>query len=395
MFKRIFKSTIILLCRNRFRTILLCIGLLTTAFAFALGDVSTSNVALSSSVAYASFPSNAMLIRGIFNKSDYELIYQFDSNLKYCFASIRTYPDGIIYDDSFLDVKLCSTDSHFCEYPTISCDTDDSLEITSLLYGRTFKEEDKYSSTKPAIIHISTALFLFGTDNPIGKNIKFENGTVYTVIGILKDTPDIQRVLSVQEKKTIMIFTASITDNFDYAICVAENNIGNNYSDSFCSFLSQHSSSYFQATTLESISNDLNQIAKDAKKGLTVLSSVMYVVCTIFIFSIMLFFVKERVTEIGIRRAIGAESKDISMQFLLEMSVLALISGIIGTILGLCTGSILSYIITTINGLTYVKISFSAIVLPTMLSLIMALIASVIPSMIASKITIKECLQFD
>ena len=53
------------------------------------------------------------------------------------------------------------------------------------------------------------------------------------------------------------------------------------------------------------------------------------------ILGVMLLSIQERISEIGIRRAVGAKRRDILVQFLVESSFLGILGGIAGLFLGL------------------------------------------------------------
>ena len=60
------------------------------------------------------------------------------------------------------------------------------------------------------------------------------------------------------------------------------------------------------------------------------------------IMNIMLATVTERTREIGIRRALGAKRKDITIQFLVETTVLSGTGGLIGVVVGIAMGTIVT-----------------------------------------------------
>jgi len=60
--------------------------------------------------------------------------------------------------------------------------------------------------------------------------------------------------------------------------------------------------------------------------------------------NLFLLSVKERVKEIGIRRAVGARKKDILMQFLTEAVIITTAGGIVGFILGVISAQLLTYV---------------------------------------------------
>ncbi len=89
--------------------------------------------------------------------------------------------------------------------------------------------------------------------------------------------------------------------------------------------------------TLEQMAKTLRKASRTMTILLASVAAVSLLVGGIGIMNTMLLSVTERTREIGIRRAIGARSRDVLQQFLMEATVLSVSGGLVGVILGLAT----------------------------------------------------------
>jgi putative ABC transport system permease protein len=121
---------------------------------------------------------------------------------------------------------------------------------------------------------------------------------------------------------------------------------------------------------------------------LAVIAGISLLVGGIGIMNIMLASVYERIKEIGLRRAIGATSQDIVLQFLYEAILVSIIGGILGVLLGVSAAKAIS---TTAEIPT--MISWWSIVLSFCVAASIGLIFGIVPAQKAAKLDPIEALR--
>lgn len=109
------------------------------------------------------------------------------------------------------------------------------------------------------------------------------------------------------------------------------------------------------------------------------------------IMNIMLVSVTERTREIGIRKAVGAKRRDILLQFLVEATVLSIIGGLLGIVLG-WVGSI---VISNFSENLQTYVSLGAVLLATGFSIAVGLFFGLYPAYRASRLNPIEALRYE
>jgi putative ABC transport system permease protein len=92
---------------------------------------------------------------------------------------------------------------------------------------------------------------------------------------------------------------------------------------------------FYRFESAEVQMDTINSILGTLSVAIGAIAAISLVVGGIGIMNIMLVSVTERTREIGIRKSLGARTKDILTQFLIESMILAAIGGMIGTALGI------------------------------------------------------------
>ena len=126
------------------------------------------------------------------------------------------------------------------------------------------------------------------------------------------------------------------------------------------------------------------------------MAAVSLLVGGIGVMNIMLVSVTERTREIGIRKALGATTGSIMLQFLAESAMITLIGGIVGLILGWTGGGVVCAVISSIAKITITAmINIPTILLICGFSSVIGIFFGIYPARKAAKLNPIEALRHE
>ena len=209
------------------------------------------------------------------------------------------------------------------------------------LSGRFISEGDDLHREKVVMLGENVAPVLFPEGHPVGKDVLID-GSVFHVIGVVEKPKggfgmgDEDRRVLIPYSTFHKIYPGAYENNIRFQ---AYPNMLDQSVDQAIELLRRrrnvayNAKDNFEIRTAQQEVQEFHSIVGMVALAAVVLSSVGLLIGGVGVMNIMLVSVTERTREIGIRKAIGAKSKDITWQFLLEAMTLTGAGGIIALIL--------------------------------------------------------------
>jgi predicted permease len=266
----------------------------------------------------------------------------------------------------------------------------DVMEIP-LLSGRSFDHRDTDTSPKAVVINDAAAKKYFPNENPLGRKFgsSVERSGDLEIVGVLRDAkynsvrdsaPPTMYVPYTQTRVGGAVFevrTAGAPTSVTAAVREAVRQIDPNL-------------------PLTDISTQLEQVElrfqqeKLFAQAYALFGALALVVAAVGLFGLMSYSVARRTNEIGIRMALGAESRDVLRLVMRESMVLVVIGIVIGVAVALASGQLVTTLLYGLSPTDVVSIGLAVLVL-----LVVSAIAGYIPARRASRVDPMVALHYE
>ncbi len=254
------------------------------------------------------------------------------------------------------------------------------------------------SLSRVAVLGPTAARDLFGDDDPIGKIIRISKIN-FRVVGVLQAkgssgffNPDDTVFVPLSTMQKILAgadFLSTIAVSVQTKELMAQTQ-----DDATAALAAKHrvdpASPDFSIVSQADIIGTLTQVTTTFTIFLASIAGISLIVGGIGIMNMMLTTVTERTREIGLRKAIGAKKRAISMQFLAEAVLLTFLGGIIGVVLGWST----SFVVSKFAGIA-TSVSLASVALAFGVSAAIGIIFGYYPARRAAGLNPIEALRYE
>ncbi|SNS47474.1 putative ABC transport system permease protein [Anaerovirgula multivorans] len=279
----------------------------------------------------------------------------------------------------------------------------DSQAITNveLIKGRFITDKDVENYSSSVVISEKEARELFGTIDALGETITLNSyrGPIdFQVVGITKyednffsSNMDGGRAQIYVPISTIMrVYNETVY--YGVNLKVANKGEMDRVEGQVIRLLERihHNKDMYTVFNLEQMMQTINGVINTITTVLAFIAGIALLVGGIGIMNIMLVSVSERIREIGIKKAIGAKRGTILLQFLTESSIISLMGGILGIILGFALGMGASLLLKMPPLISAKEVAFASL-----LAMIIGTVFGVYPANRAAKMDPIEALRYE
>lgn len=278
------------------------------------------------------------------------------------------------------------------------------VEKVEIEKGRFFTPDEETNLSRVIVLGYNQAMNLFSDEDPVGKTVTLKNLN-FTVIGAVKKRGSVAFGSPDDEVYTPLFTAQKVMLNIDYLNLIRVKvdqleNIARATSDIEAVLRERHGikkskdddfSVRDTAQALELLTNITNVL----KYFLVSIAAISLIVGGIGVMNIMLISVRQRISEVGLRVAVGAKKAHIMAQFLIESVFITLVGGIAGIIAGVAIAWLASLIIKNLGYSWEFIISSQSIILGALITMAVGIIFGFYPALKASRVSPMEALRYE
>lgn len=275
-----------------------------------------------------------------------------------------------------------------------------SVRALTVEEGTFLSDRQERTRAKVAVLGPTTRDDLFGEGaSVVGETIRID-GTKFTIIGVTESKgssgmTNQDDVVYIPLSTAKQYLTGSNTLSSIYVQAPDEESMDAMQTEITTILMRTHhitdeASKDFTVTNQADILDAVSSVSETLTLLLGAIAGISLVVGGIGIMNMMLTTVTERTREIGLRKAIGARSGDISLQFLLESMMLTVFGGVVGVLAG--WGA--SYAISTFASMT-TKVTLSSVLLAFGVSALIGVVFGYYPARKAARLNPIEALRYE
>ena len=280
--------------------------------------------------------------------------------------------------------------------------------------GRPFNEKEVDDGKKICVISEDDAMKFFGSTDVVGMDIVVTLYDRYdinlTIVGVTKSKDENNTITSMITDPTAQIIVPINTFNIAFGYDVAselyqfyvikeDDADAKKVTDAVveCLETAHHAKGkdvyYFRS--FDDIMKTVNKVINLITAFVAFVASVSLVVGGIGVMNIMLVSVTERTREIGIRKALGAKTGSITIQFLAESAFITLIGGILGIFFGVAGAFMIAKVIgALVPGVSFTPVlSVKTVLLASLFSSAVGIFFGIYPARKAAKMSPIEALR--
>jgi putative ABC transport system permease protein len=278
------------------------------------------------------------------------------------------------------------------------------VEEVTIAHGRYFSEEEERSVSRVAVLGSTVADELFPNIDPLGQNIKIKK-TTFQIIGVAKPRgrsgfqdqdnqifvplSTAQKLLMGINYVNFMRIKVDSADNVPEVLEFVKTKIREKHN------IDKPEDDDFSVRSTNQGIDAISAVTNGLKFFLAAIAAISLVVGGIGIMNIMLAAVEERTKEIGLRKAVGAKSGQITAQFLVETIMITFFGGVIGIVVGSGISILVATVAKRMGYSWDLVITPSSVLLGCVVSIAIGLIFGVSPARRAARLNPIEALRHE